>query len=233
MPEKMSFEEGAALPVNYLTAYHMLHVVYRVRAGDHVLVHMAAGGVGTAVLQLCRHVGDVTTYGTASAGKHDYVREHGCTHPIDYRNLDYVGEVQRLSDGKGVNLVLDALGGADWKKGYSLLRPGGLLIGFGLANTNTGGKRNLFNVAKQILAVPRFGMMKLLDENKGVSGVNVGHLWDEKELLLGEMQALLRLYDEGAIKPHIGGTYTFDQAAEAWGQLEHGKNRGKIVLLPE
>src|SRR5258708_4659383 len=77
MPEGMSFEEGAALPVNYLTAYHMLFAVRRIKAGDRVLVHMAAGGVGTAVLQLCRTVPDVVTIGTASAKKHDYVRSHG------------------------------------------------------------------------------------------------------------------------------------------------------------
>ena len=83
MPEAMSFEEGAALPVTYLTAYHMLFNVFRVRAGDHVLIHQAAGGVGTAASQLCRSVGGVTTYGTASKEKHDYVRSNGCQYPID------------------------------------------------------------------------------------------------------------------------------------------------------
>ena len=84
LPESMSFGEGAALVVNYLTAYHMLFNVFRVRPDDHVLIHQAAGGVGTAALQLCRSVGGVTPYGTASKRKHDYIRENGCDHPIDY-----------------------------------------------------------------------------------------------------------------------------------------------------
>src|SRR6185436_19932063 len=90
MPEKMTFEEGAALPVNYLTAYHMLFRVAHVRPRESVLIHMAAGGVGLAVMQLCRTVEGVVTFGTASAGKHDVLRENGCTHPIDYRASDYV-----------------------------------------------------------------------------------------------------------------------------------------------
>src|SRR5205809_908089 len=82
-----------------------------IRPGDRVLVHMAAGGVGTAVLQLCRTVERVVTIGTASASKHDYVRSQGCDHVIDYRSVDYAAEVRRLTGGLGVDLVLDALGG--------------------------------------------------------------------------------------------------------------------------
>jgi NADPH:quinone reductase-like Zn-dependent oxidoreductase len=233
MPASMSFEEGAALPVNYVTAYHMLHQIHRTRPGEHVLVHMAAGGVGTAALQLCRHIGGVTTYGTASASKHDYVRSHGCVHPIDYRTKDYAAEVRRLTDGRGVDLVLDALGGPDWKKGYELLKPAGMLIAFGLANTNVGGKRNLLHVLTQIVQVPRFGVRKLLDENKAVAGVNVGHLWNELDLLTGEMRDLLALYEQGAIKPHVDSTWPFSQAAEAWKQIEFGKNKGKVLLIPD
>ncbi|MGB8330180.1 MAG: zinc-binding dehydrogenase, partial [Polyangiales bacterium] len=114
MPSSMTFEEGAALPVAYATAYHMLFNVVRVRAGDHILIHQAAGGVGTAVLQLCRSIGRVTTFGTASARKHDYIRAQGCDHPIDYHSVDYVNEVRDLTDGRGVDAVLDAVGGDYW-----------------------------------------------------------------------------------------------------------------------
>ena len=176
MPEGMSFEEGAALPVNYLTAYHMLFAVRRIRSGDRVLIHMAAGGVGTAVLQLCRTVAGVVTIGTASAKKHDYVKGHGADHVIDYRSVDYVEEVRRITGRRGVDVVLDALGGPDWTKGYSLLAPGGLLVAFGLANANVGGKRRLFHALGQILRSPRFGCMTLMNDNKGVAGVNIGHL---------------------------------------------------------
>jgi synaptic vesicle membrane protein VAT-1 len=233
IPERMSFETAAALPVVYLTAYHMLFRIARLRGGEHVLVHMAAGGVGTAALQLCRTLPDVTTYGTASKSKHDVVREHGCTHPIDYKNQDYVMEVRRLSGGRGMDLVLDPLGGVDWKKGYSLLAPTGLLIAFGLANANTGGKRRILHVLKQLAQVPRFNPMKLMSDNKAVAGVNMGHLFGELELLGGELVELMKLYEASKIEPLIGARFPFSRVADAHAELEYGKNVGKVVLVPD
>jgi NADPH:quinone reductase-like Zn-dependent oxidoreductase len=132
MPDAMSFEEAAAMPVNYLTAYHMLFRVAGVRPGERVLVHMAAGGVGTAVLQLCRTVDDLEVFGTASAAKHDVLKAEGCAHPIDYHATDYAAEVRRLTAGQGVDIVLDPLGGHDWRKGLKLLRPCGRLVAYGV-----------------------------------------------------------------------------------------------------
>jgi len=233
MPETMSFEDAAAMPVNYLTAYHMLFQVGRLMPGDHLLVHMAAGGVGTAVLQLARTVKDVVVYGTASASKHDYVRSHGCDHPVDYRSTDYVEQVRKLSGDRGMDLVLDPLGGDDWRKGYELLRPSGQLILFGLANTNKGGKRRLLHVLRVILSVPKWGGMKLLDENKGVAGVNLGHLWQEKDMLRSELEAIVRLHREGKVKPHVHKSFPFSDAAAAFGEIEFGRNVGKVLLTPD
>jgi NADPH:quinone reductase-like Zn-dependent oxidoreductase len=233
IPDGMSFEHAAALPVNYLTAYHMLFQVARVRGGEHVLIHMAAGGVGTAVLQLCKTVPGIVTYGTASAGKHGYVREHGCQHPIDYRSQDYVSAVRALTNGRGVDLVLDALGGADWKKGYSLLRPTGMLIAFGFANMNTGGRRRITHVLRQLAAVPRFGPMALMSDNRSVSGVNMGNLFSEVEMLAKQSAALIRLYDLGQIRPHVFKSFPFSRAADAHAELEYSKNVGKILLVPD
>lgn len=232
MPERMSFEEGAALPVTYLTAYHMLFNVFRVRSGDHVLIHQAAGGVGTAASQLCRSVGGVTTYGTASKSKHDYVRSNGCDHPIDYHSVDYATEIRRLTSGRGVHVVLDALGGQDWKKGYSLLRPGGMLIPFGWANMAKHGKRRMTHVLGQLTHMPWWTPMKLMHENKGVSGVNMGHLWEERELMAEAFTALLDLYERGAIEPHVDRSFPFEQASEAHAYIEAGRNLGKVLLTP-
>jgi NADPH:quinone reductase-like Zn-dependent oxidoreductase len=234
IPDSMSFEQAAAIPVTYLTAYHMLFHVARIRPNEHVLVHMAAGGVGTAALQLCRTVEGVVTYGTASAKKHDYVREHGCNYPIDYRTQDYVAEIKRLTNGKGVNLVLDALGGGDWEKGYEILAPAGLLIAFGLANANTSsGSRSLFHVVGQLLSVPKFSPMKLMDHNRAVAGVNMGHLFGEVEMLRHEMEQIVELYRRGQIRPHVGGTFPFSKAADAHAELEQGRNVGKVLLIPD
>ncbi|MGB5697385.1 MAG: medium chain dehydrogenase/reductase family protein [Polyangiales bacterium] len=232
LPAKMSFEEGAALPVNYLTAYHMLFNVFRVRAGDHVLIHQAAGGVGTAATQLCRSVGGVTTYGTASRSKHGYLRTNGCDHPIDYHSVDYVKEVRKITGDQGVHAVLDALGGQDWKKGYTLLRPGGLLVAFGWANLAKHGKRRVTHVVGQLSRAPWWTPMKLMQGNKGVAGVNMGHLWNESELMLEAFTKLFELFEQGLIQPHIDRSFPFQRAAEAHAYIEAGQNTGKVLLTP-
>lgn len=232
MPEAMTFEQGAAIPVVYLTAYHMLFRVARVRPGERVLVHMAAGGVGIAALQLARTVEGLTLFGTASASKHERLRELGCDHPIDYRSVDYAAEVRRITGGQGVDVVLDALGGPDWSKGFDLLREGGMLVAFGLANANAGKTRNLLHVLGQIVRVPRFSPMKLMDQNKAVAGVNVGHLWNRMDLMRDEIDEVVRLFEAGVVKPVIDGVYPFDRAGEAHERLGQGKNVGKVILVP-
>ena len=232
IPDHASFEEAAAVPVTYLTAYHMLFRVANLRAHQRVLVHMAAGGVGLAVLQLCRTVDDVETFGTASAGKHETLRAEGCTHPIDYRTTDYVREVRRLTDGAGVDLVLDALGGRDWRKGLSLLRPAGHLVAYGFANMSTGDTRSLPNVARQMVGVPLLTPLGLMDHNRSVSGVNMGHLWGETALLREELDALVQLWRDRRITPRVDSVYPFDEAAEAHRRIGGRGNVGKVVLVP-
>jgi synaptic vesicle membrane protein VAT-1 len=232
VPDGMTFEQAAALPVNYLTAYHMLFRVGSLRPGERVLVHMAAGGVGLAALQLCRTVPDVVTFGTASAGKHEALRAAGCTHPIDYRTLDYAREIRTRTGGEGVDLVLDALGGRDWKRGYRLLRPAGRLIAFGFANLAAGERRSLTRVARQMLTVPLFTPIGLMDHNRTVAGVNMGHLWDCQEMLAGEMRELLELYRTGAVDPQVDSVFSFEDAASAHRRLQERKNVGKVVLVP-
>ena len=125
IPEAMSFEEAAALPVNYLTAYHMLFRVAGVRPGERVLVHMAGGGVGTAVLQLCRTVDYVEVFGTASAAKHDVLKAEAARTLSTTTPPTMPPRLAWLIAGQGVDIVLDPLGGHDWRKGLKLLRPCG------------------------------------------------------------------------------------------------------------
>jgi NADPH:quinone reductase-like Zn-dependent oxidoreductase len=229
MPAAMTFEAAAALPVTYLTAYHMLFFAANLRAGESVLVHMAAGGVGTAVLQLCRTIDGVTTFGTASARKHDALREAGCTHPIDYHAVDYAAEVRRLTDGRGVDVVLDPLGGRDTLKGYRLLRAGGRIVVYGFANLQQR-RFNPLHVVGQLTRVPRFSPLRLMNANRGVIGVNLGHLFGRADLLLSEMRALLALYEQGKIAPVIDCVLPFERAAEGYARLAAAQNTGKIVV---
>ena len=232
IPDAMSFEEAAAIPVNYLTAYHMLFRVAGVRPGERVLVHMAAGGVGMAVLQLCRTVDDLEVFGTASAGKHDVLRAEGCTHPIDYHAADYAAEIRRLTGGEGVDIVLDPLGGNDWRKGLKLLRPFGRLVAYGFANLASGQRRRPVRLAAQVAGIPLLTPLQLMNQNRTVSGVNIGHLWDQVAALREELQAVLTLWDQGAIKPHIDTTYPFAQAAAAHRRILQRQNIGKVILKP-
>ncbi|CAK6956646.1 synaptic vesicle membrane protein VAT-1 homolog [Scomber scombrus] len=231
MPEQMSFEEGAALPVNYLTAYMMLFEMASVRPGKSVLIHMAAGGVGIAVTQLCQTVQDVTVFGTASASKHETIAQGGVTHPIDYRTKDYVEEIRKISP-KGVDIVLDPLGGSDTQKGFSLLKPLGTLIVFGAANCVTGQKKNLLAMAKTWYNQLSLTTLKLMQSNKAVCGFHLGYISDE-QLISRTMFTLLELYSQGKIKPRIDSCYHFEEVADAMRRMHERQNIGKVILLPE
>jgi NADPH:quinone reductase-like Zn-dependent oxidoreductase len=232
MPDGMDFETAAAIPVTYLTAYHMLFRVANLQPGAKVLVHMAAGGVGIAVLQLCATVPGVETFGTASAGKHAVLLEEGCTHPIDYRRTDYAQRVRELTGGAGVDVVLDPLGGKDWATGLSLLRPVGHLVAYGFANIASGERRNPLRLVGQALRIPRFTPLGLMNRNRSVSGVNIGHLWREAELLRTELSAVLTLWRDGKVRPRIDSVHPFTAAAAAHARLTERRNVGKVILVP-
>jgi NADPH:quinone reductase-like Zn-dependent oxidoreductase len=232
IPHGKGFTEAAAIPVNYVTAYHILFRAATIRPGERVLVHMAAGGLGTAALQLCRTVDGVETFGTASAAKHAALREEGCTHPIDYHATDYAKEIRRLTGGEGVDVVLDPLGGADSRKGLKLLRPGGRLVAYGFANLASGRRRNPARVLRQLASVPLLTPLQLMSANKAVAGVHIGRLLDRMDVLTQELTEVLALWAAGTIAPRIDATYPFAKAADAHRRiLSHG-NTGKIILTP-
>lgn len=131
VPHGLDVAEAASVTVNYVTAYQMLYRVAKARPGERILVHGAAGGVGTAMLQLGRLQG-LDMYGTASAGKHDLVRELGAT-PIDYKSEDFVERIRSLT-GNGVDAVFDAVGGENAVRSWKTLRRGGRLVVYGLSS---------------------------------------------------------------------------------------------------
>jgi NADPH:quinone reductase-like Zn-dependent oxidoreductase len=174
LPDGLSFEQGAAIPVNYSTAYCGLEIMGGTKEGDRVLVHAAAGGVGTAAVQIARMKG-AEVFGTASAGKHDAIRELGVSHPIDYRTQDFEQEVMRITDGEGVDVVFDAQGPRSFRKSYRVLRPGGRLIMYGLAEASEGEGRSIpkliGSLARMPLAtMPWWKSLQVMNENKGVFG---------------------------------------------------------------
>jgi NADPH:quinone reductase-like Zn-dependent oxidoreductase len=232
-PEGMSAKEGAALPVNYLTAWQLLHVMGSLHEGETVLVHSAGGGVGIAAIQLAKRAG-ARVFGTASAGKHERLKALGCDACIDYTRDDFEKAVRELTHGRGVELVLDAVGGRSFQKSYRSLAPTGRLGMFGLSAAATGKRRNLLRSLGPALRTlrMRFAARALIDENKGVFGVNVGHLWDEGDRVGGWMERLLALYTEGAIRPVVDASVPFARAADAHHRLQDRQNFGKVLLVP-
>lgn len=230
MPETMSFEEGAALPVVYLTAHHMMLYTGHLRRGSRVLVHSAAGGVGLAAIQLAK-TRDCEIFGIASKSKHAFLKEHGVTHAIDHET-DYVAVIRSLTGGRGVDLVLDPVGGKSWTEGYELLAPAGRLVCFGLSAAASGNTRNLLHALGQLIRIKSYSPRTLMDENKTVSGVNMGHLFGELPMLREQFDSLLAMYSAGKIKPYVDRTFSFAEAASAHQYIHDRKAKGKVVLVP-
>lgn len=233
MPAKMTMSDAAAIPVNYLTAHHMLFHVGTVHPGSTLVIHMAAGGVGTAVLQLVKGIADLTIIGTASAQKHDYLRKLGCTHPIDYRHQDYAEEIRKITHGRGADIILDPLGGPHWRKSWDLLAPAGRMVAFGFSSVVSGSKMNVLRVAGQVIQTPLFSPMGAMDKNRSMQGVNMGHLWSESRVMRRQLERVVALYDEGIVQPHIHARVPFSEAARAHEMIEGRQNVGKIVLVPD
>ena len=230
-PGNLSFEEAAALPVNYITAYQLIVIMGSLRGGTTVLIHNAGGGVGLASLQIAKHLGAVTI-GTASASKHQFLKEQGLDHAVDYRVKDWDRTVRDLTGGRGVDLILDPIGGAYWKKNLRLLRPTGRLGCFGVSSVAESRAGRLPAMLSLLARLPFLNVLSLMNGNKGVFGVNVGHLWKEGDRIRGWVKEILSGVAEGWVKPHVDRSFSFEEAAAAHRYIEERRNRGKVVLVP-
>ncbi len=230
-PEQLSFERGAAIPVNYLTAWALLVTMGGLKKDEAVLIHNAGGGVGLAGLDIAKHIG-AKTYGTASASKHEFLRERGLDHAINYRQQDWLPVLMDLTGNRGVELVIDPLGGSSWKKSYRALRATGRMGVFGMSTASASGIRGKLRALKAVMQTPRFNPLGLMSRNKGVFGLNLGHLWGEGDKLANWMSQILRGIEDGWIRPHVDRTFAFDQVADAHRYIEARRNIGKVVLVP-
>lgn len=229
MPAKMSFEEAAAFPTAYLAAHHVMFVLGTLPESSTVLVTSAAGGVGLAVVQLARTRG-CRVIGIASPSKHELLRSQGCEHPLDY--ADWPRRARELVGREGVQLAIDSVGGKSWMDSYALLAPGGRLVCLGASTNVTGQRRNLLAVARFFATMPRFTPFKLMNDNKQIGGFNMRRQFDQFEIFRPEIDALLKLYEGGQIKPHVDRSFPLGEAAAAHRLLHERKASGKVLLQP-
>ncbi len=225
LPDRLSFEQGAAIPVNYATAWAGLVGYGSLRPGERVLIHSAGGGVGIAATQIAKRWG-TEVYGTASPGKHARITELGVDHALDYTAPGWDRGLPEF------DVIMDAVGGRSFRRSYNLLRPGGRLVLFGSTSAVSGERRNLPAALRAVASMPRFSLLKQMSESKTVIGLNMLTLWKDRGTMAPWIEPLRELLEDGTIEPVIAGSYPFAQAGSAQTMIVERRNTGKVVLTP-
>jgi NADPH:quinone reductase-like Zn-dependent oxidoreductase len=234
VPAGVDPAEAVSLVLNYVTAHQLIHRIAELQLGQSVLIHGAAGGVGTAALEIGKLSG-LRMYGTASRGKHDLVSSFGGI-PIDYRTDDFVIRVLQMTGGAGVDAVFDAVGGGNWWRSYKTLRaggkaPGGKLIGYGMSSVIDQGKPSKLRGAASFALL---GLLGILPDGKTARWYSITtEKKKHPEWFPQDLVHLLNLLAEKKIHPQIADRLPLSEAQRANDLIEHAKVSGKIVLLPQ
>lgn len=230
IPECLSMQEAAAIPVNFVTAWIALHEMARIRIGDRILVHSAAGGVGIAAIQIAAQAGAKVIGIVGQPSKVQTVKEYGASDVIlsSEWNTKNASELkQKLGE---FDVILDSSGGHSLKKGFDCLAPLGRVISFGVSTLVPGQKRSYLKVAQFLANTPFYSPFKLMNHNKGVYGLNVLKLLENPELLSQTLSKIMGGFEDGKYRVKIGKTFNLSEASQAQAYLQSRKNIGKIVL---
>ncbi len=231
LPDGFSYEEGAGFPTTYLTAYHGMINLGHIAVGEKVLIHAAAGGVGTAALQIAKIFQSEIFATCGSPAKIEFIKSIADLHAINYKSQDFEQEIRRLNSGKGVDLIMDSIGGRSFRKGYRLLNPMGRLIIFGLGDMMPSGRRrNWLKLAYRYLTLPRFNPFKMMPDNKTIAAFHLAYMFESVNRLGKAFAQLLEWANAGKLRPIIGRTFPFEQAAQAHDYLQSRKSIGKVIL---
>jgi NADPH2:quinone reductase len=229
VPPELDPAEAVCLILNYVTAYQMLHRSAQAKPGETALVHAAAGGVGTALLQLARLQG-IQTYGTASTGKLRTVESLG-GHAIDYQRSDFLERIRTLPGG-GVDIVFDGIGGWNLLRSWRALTPGGRLVAYGLLSSFAGGKRDLKRLLSSAAGWAAAYTLGLLTRSKRLLIYSIQMLKRRKpDWFRQDLTTLFDLLGRGELKPVIDRRLPLEQAALGHELLGKGGTVGKIVLV--
>ena len=230
MPRRMSYQEGAAFLVTSLTAYHALITLGQIRKGESLLLHAAAGGVGTAALQLARHLG-VKVFATAgSPAKLTAAEKLGAIRTINYTEEDFAEVVREETAGRGVDVILDSVGGRVFRKGWKLLAPMGRYVLFGFAAVT--GERGIpkLKAVREMASVPLIYPPSIVTRNVSLMGFNLYFLTENQKYLREALKKLLQFYERGILRPVIGSVFPFEKIAEAQAILQSRQSIGKVVV---
>jgi NADPH:quinone reductase-like Zn-dependent oxidoreductase len=231
IPENMSFEQAAAFPVASMTAYHGLVTLAGLRKGERLLIHAAAGGVGTATVQLARHLG-AEVFGTAGSDeKLRVAAKAGAHHLINYRTDDFAEAIRRVTNGYGVDVVMDSVGGRVFRKSWTLLAGMGRYILYGLSSVSGSGRLNLLRAIRVYGEMGVLVPAGLISRNRMFSGFNLGTLFGKEEYFEEAGNVLLRLWKEGVLNPVIGKVFQFSDIVHAHRELQMGRTFGKVVVV--
>lgn len=232
IPENLGFIEAAAIPTMFLTAYYGLFELVHPRTHDIILVHSAAGGVGTALVQMgniarCKVVGIV-----GASHKVETVKKLGAWEVIDKSTQDLWKESERLAPD-GFDAIFDANGAETLKESYQHLRAGGKLVvyGFHTMFTKGRGKPNWIKLIWNYLKTPAFNPLKMTQENRSVLAFNLSYLFDRNEILISSLQTIMDWIHEKKLSLPPIKTYPLESAAQAHRDLESGATIGKLVLI--
>jgi NADPH:quinone reductase-like Zn-dependent oxidoreductase len=225
LPDGLTFEQGAAIPVNYATAWAGLIGYGALQPGERVLVHSAGGGVGIAATQIAKRAG-AEVFGTASPGKHERCLELGVDRAIDYTRPGWERGIGSF------DVILDAVAGKSFRTSYKLLRPGGRLVAFGASSLVSGQRKNVLTAVRTLVRMPRFNLIKQMSESKAVIGLNMLTLWKDRGSLRPWIEPLQAMLEDGTIQPVLAGAFAFEDAGAAQTMISERRNVGKVVLVP-
>lgn len=228
VPDDMGLDAAAAMPVTYLTAHHMLHYLGHMKKGDTVLIHGGAGGVGTAALQLCQWAGIERVWATASGSKSEIIEKFGGI-AIDRHNEDFVEIVKNATDGRGVDHILDPIGGDNLTRSLSVLAEGGRLYTYGMSAAAPSSKRSLVRAFLAWRKTPKFDPLKLMIRNRGVFGVHMG-TWKDEDAMSEQLYKIMEGIKLGHLKPVIDSVFDAEDVADAHQYIHDAKNIGKVLL---
>ena len=228
LPDDMSLEKAASMPVTYITAHHMLHHLGNLKSTDTVLIHGGAGGVGTAALQLCQWAGVSKVWATASGHKGDIIRKYGGI-PIDRHNQDFVEIIKQATNGKGVDHILDPISGDNLKRSLKVLAMGGKVYTFGMSAAAPTSKRSLLKAYFAWRKTPKLDPLKMMSRNQGIFGVHMG-TWNDEAVIAEQLHRIIEGINAGKLDPVIDSIFPVEQASQAHQHIHDAKNIGKVLL---